>query len=52
MKKNRNLYEINMISILSIVLTIVIIGFFNNADALLNVKNQTTIKYQMLQKNL
>ncbi|HET9806944.1 MAG TPA: hypothetical protein VFP49_08560 [Nitrososphaeraceae archaeon] len=36
MKKNRNLYEINMISILSIVLTIVIIGFFNNADALLN----------------
>ena len=38
MKKNRNLYEINMISILSIVLTIVIIGFFNNADALLNVQ--------------
>ena len=37
MKKNRNLYEINMISILSIVLTIVI-GFFNNANALLHVE--------------
>lgn len=35
--RNRNLYEINMILILSIMLTIVI-GFFNNANALFHIQ--------------
>ncbi|HET8856450.1 MAG TPA: hypothetical protein VFM28_02870 [Nitrososphaeraceae archaeon] len=37
MKKNRNLYEINMTLILFIMLTIVV-GFFNNANALFHVQ--------------
>lgn len=37
MKKNRNLYEINMTLILFIMLTIVV-GFFNNANSLFHVQ--------------